>query len=110
MRETRASWPERVVLTCGVSGRKWAWPQTFSKFLDPPLFFVFASPTVFPIQRFHCIQWNLSNLEVAQGEKSGGAMLVTLDMGSYTSLEMTGGARIRGKFVIAFVGSSHANI
>ena len=32
---------------------------------------------------------------------------VTLDVGSYTSLEMIGGARIREKFVIAFVGSNH---
>ena len=33
---------------------------------------------------------------------------VTPDMGSCTSLEMIGGARIRGKFVIAFVDSNHA--
>ena len=35
---------------------------------------------------------------------------VTLDVGSYTSLEMIGGARMRGKFVRAFVGSNHAKI
>ena len=35
---------------------------------------------------------------------------VTPDVGSYTSLEMIGGARIRGKYVIAFVGSNHAKI
>ena len=35
---------------------------------------------------------------------------VTPDVGSYTSLEMIGGARIRGKYVIAFVGSHHAKI
>ena len=33
---------------------------------------------------------------------------VTPSVGSYTSLEMIGGARTRGKFVIAFIGSNHA--
>ena len=35
---------------------------------------------------------------------------VTPDVGSYTSPEMISGARIHGKFVIAFVGSNHAKI
>ena len=37
-------------------------------------------------------------------------MEVTPDMGSYTSLEKIGGARVREKYVIAFVGSNHAKI